>query len=53
MKANKAVEITGQDLKRLEKLLITPDDHVNKDYVGKDAAVILRDAGVPVLFTPL
>jgi acyl-CoA reductase-like NAD-dependent aldehyde dehydrogenase len=48
MKANKAVEITGQDLKRLEKLLITPDDHVNRDYIGKDAAVILRDAGIRV-----
>jgi hypothetical protein len=48
MKANKAVEITGQDLKRFEKLLITPDNHVNRDYIGKDAAVILRDAGIRV-----
>jgi acyl-CoA reductase-like NAD-dependent aldehyde dehydrogenase len=48
MKANKAVEVSGQDLKRLEKLLITPDNHVNRDYIGKDAALILRDAGIRV-----
>lgn len=48
MKANKAVEVTGHDLKRLEKLLITPDNHVNRDYIGKDAALILRDAGIRV-----
>lgn len=48
MKANKAVEVSGQDLKRLEKLLITPDNHVNRDYIGKDAALVLRDAGIRV-----
>ena len=48
MKANHAVEVTGQDLKRLEKLLITPDDHVNRDFIGKDAALILREAGIRV-----
>jgi acyl-CoA reductase-like NAD-dependent aldehyde dehydrogenase len=48
LKANNAVELTGQDVKRLEKLLITPDDHVNKDYVGKDAARIAADAGIRV-----
>lgn len=48
MKANGAVEVSGNDLKRLEKLIITPDDHVNRKYIGKDAAVILADAGVRV-----
>lgn len=48
MKANKAVEVSGRDLEKLQKLLITPDDHVNRDYIGKDAAVILRDAGIRV-----
>ncbi len=43
-----AVEIKGRDLRRLEKLLITPDDHVNRAYIGKDAAVILADAGIRV-----
>lgn len=48
MLAHDAVEIRGRDLRKLEKLLITPDDHVNKDYVGKNAAVILADAGIRV-----
>lgn len=48
MKQHDAVEISGHDLRRLEKLLITPDDHVNRDYIGKDAAVILADAGIRV-----
>lgn len=48
MLAHDAVEIRGRDLRRLEQLLITPDDHVNKDYVGKDAAMILADAGIRV-----
>jgi acyl-CoA reductase-like NAD-dependent aldehyde dehydrogenase len=46
MVANHAVEVKGRDLQRLEKLLITPDDHVNRDYIGKNAAVILADAGI-------
>jgi len=48
MVANHAVEIRGRDLRRLEKLLITPDNHVNRDYIGKDAALILADAGIRV-----
>ncbi|MCA9525863.1 MAG: aldehyde dehydrogenase, partial [Myxococcales bacterium] len=45
LSANKAVEIRGADLRRLEKLIITPDDHVNRDFIGKDAAVIAQAAG--------
>lgn len=48
MKANHAHEVSGGDLKRLEKLLITPDNHVNRDYIGKNAALILADAGIRV-----
>jgi acyl-CoA reductase-like NAD-dependent aldehyde dehydrogenase len=48
MVSNHAVELRGRDLKQLEKLLITPDNHVNRDYIGKDAAVILADAGIRV-----
>ena len=48
MAANHAVEVKGRDLRQLEKLLITPDNHVNRDYIGKDAAVILADAGIRV-----
>jgi acyl-CoA reductase-like NAD-dependent aldehyde dehydrogenase len=48
LKANHAVEVKGRDLQKLEKLLITPDNHVNRDYIGKDAALILADAGIRV-----
>ncbi len=48
MESNHAVELRGRDIKRLEKLLITPDNHVNRDYIGKDAALILADAGIRV-----
>ena len=46
--SHRAVEVKGRDLKRLESLLITADNHVNRDYIGKDAAVILGDAGIKV-----
>ncbi len=45
MTAAGAVEVKGQDLRRLEELLIV-DGHVNRKYVGKNAAVILADAGI-------
>ncbi|MGB0646942.1 MAG: aldehyde dehydrogenase family protein [Bradymonadia bacterium] len=48
MEANHAVELRGRDIKKLEKLLITDDNHVNRDYIGKDAALILADAGIRV-----
>ena len=48
LESNHAVELRGRDIKRLEKLLITPDNHVNRDYIGKDAALILADAGIRV-----
>lgn len=40
-----AVQVKGADLRRLEQLLIV-DGHVNRKYVGKNAAVILADAGI-------
>ncbi|MBM4291356.1 MAG: aldehyde dehydrogenase EutE [Deltaproteobacteria bacterium] len=46
--AHSAVELKGQDIKRLERLLITPDNHVNRDFIGKDAALILAAAGIQV-----
>jgi acyl-CoA reductase-like NAD-dependent aldehyde dehydrogenase len=45
---NHAVEVKGRDLKKLEQLLITPDNHVNRDFIGKDAALILAEAGIRV-----
>ncbi|MEE2787194.1 MAG: aldehyde dehydrogenase family protein [Myxococcota bacterium] len=46
MATHHAVEVRGRDLQRLEKLLITPDNHVNRDYIGKNASLILADAGI-------
>src|SRR5690606_15470171 len=42
------VEVSGRDLKKLEKLIITPDDHVNRKYVGKNPSVFLGDIGIRV-----
>jgi len=39
-------EVTGAKLAALEKLIITPDNHVNRDFIGKDAKVILKAIGV-------
>src|SRR5205823_756055 len=46
MLRNGAVEVSGSALSRLEKLVVTSDGHPNKDWVGKDAAKILRAAGI-------
>ncbi len=46
-----AYEVKGTELNALEKLLII-DGHVNRKYVGKDAKVILRDAGIQVSGDP-
>jgi acyl-CoA reductase-like NAD-dependent aldehyde dehydrogenase len=46
IKQNNAVEVRGRDLQKLEKLLITPDNHVNRKYIGKNPSFILRDIGI-------
>lgn len=46
LKSSGAVEVSGRDLKRLEKMLITPDDHVNRQWIGKRPAVILSELGI-------
>ncbi len=38
-------ELTAGELRALEKVLITPDNHVNREFVGKNANVLLRAAG--------
>jgi acyl-CoA reductase-like NAD-dependent aldehyde dehydrogenase len=48
MLAYSAVEIKGRDLARLEKLLITDDNHVNRAFVGKNANVIANEIGIRV-----
>jgi acyl-CoA reductase-like NAD-dependent aldehyde dehydrogenase len=46
-----AYEVKDRELQALEKLIIE-DGHVNRKYVGKNAAVILRDAGIQVSGDP-
>jgi acyl-CoA reductase-like NAD-dependent aldehyde dehydrogenase len=46
--SRQVVEVSGRDLKKLEKQIITPDDHVNRDYIGKNPSVILGDIGIQV-----
>src|SRR5205085_8231759 len=41
-----AVEIDGPGLSRLERLLITKDNHVNRDFIGKNAKVIAEASGI-------
>jgi propionaldehyde dehydrogenase len=45
---NGAREVNGPELSRLEKLLVTRDGHVNRDFIGKDARKIAEAAGIRV-----
>ncbi len=40
-----AAEMSGADIAKLEKTVLGPDGHVNKDWVGKDAAKIAAAIG--------
>lgn len=46
--SREVVEVSGRDLQKLEKLLITPDNHVNRAFVGKNPSVILNEIGIRV-----
>lgn len=48
LQKNGAYLLSSQQTAQLEKVAITPDDKVNKDLVGKDAAVILSQIGIKV-----
>ncbi|MHB8418866.1 MAG: aldehyde dehydrogenase family protein [Myxococcales bacterium] len=48
MLRNGAVEVKGAAaIARLAKLVVTSDDHPSRDWIGKNAAVIARAAGLP------
>ena len=43
-----AVLLRNHQITRLEKLILTPDrEHVNREWIGQDAAKILREIDVP------
>ncbi len=46
--AYSAIEIKGRDLRKLEKVLITEDNHVNRNFVGKNANVIANEIGIRI-----
>lgn len=43
-----AVELSPYHTKRLEKIILTDDGHVNKNWVGKDIQLILKQIGIDV-----
>ncbi len=51
LKAAGAYELTGREIEAVTNL-VWRDNALNKAYVGKDASVILRDAGVSVSGDP-
>ncbi|RMG18212.1 MAG: aldehyde dehydrogenase family protein, partial [Deltaproteobacteria bacterium] len=46
------VEVRGGDLAKLERLIVTSDNHINRDFIGKDAKKILAAIGVRVSGDP-
>lgn len=48
MRNSGAVQIRNHQIRRLEKLILTPDgEHINRDWVGKNASEYLRAIDVP------
>ncbi len=48
MKDEGAVILRNHQITRLEKLILTPDrEHINRSWVGQDAAKMLREIDVP------
>lgn len=46
MKRGGCYELTGDEIRQAERLVLTEDGHVNKDWVGQDAAKILGALGL-------
>ncbi len=45
LRAGPTHELSPGEVRQLERVLLTPDDHVNRDFVGKNAGAILRAIG--------
>lgn len=48
MKNHGAYEIKGNEIAKLEKVVLTEKGTANKDYIGKDARLILSEIGIEV-----
>ncbi len=46
MKRLGAIEVTGRDIRKLEQLILTSDGGVNRHFIGKRPAHILREIGI-------
>ena len=45
MEQNAARKLTQSEVRQLERTLLDSEGHINRDYVGRDAAVLLRSIG--------
>ncbi len=48
IKKRNVIELSGKDIKRLEQLIITSDNHINRAFIGKNPSVILGEIGIKV-----
>ena len=46
LKRHGAYELKGAEVDRLAKIVLTPDGHANRAFVGKNANVLLRELGI-------
>lgn len=46
LRKGSALELNPRQAQQLEKLLITPDNHVNRRYIGKNANRIVAEIGI-------
>jgi acyl-CoA reductase-like NAD-dependent aldehyde dehydrogenase len=45
MKKSNAYELSSGEVRQLEKTILTSDNHISRDFVGRNAAVLLRSIG--------
>ncbi|HLV08768.1 MAG TPA: aldehyde dehydrogenase [Halanaerobiales bacterium] len=48
LEKNNSYILQGNEINRLTELIVKDPEHVNPNYVGKDASLILGDAGIKV-----
>jgi acyl-CoA reductase-like NAD-dependent aldehyde dehydrogenase len=48
LKKRMVIELSSSDIRKLEKLVITPDNYINRSFVGKNPSFILNEIGIKV-----
>lgn len=46
LKQNGAYELKGAEADRLSRIVLTPDGHANRKFVGKNANILLKELGI-------